>query len=434
LDYVFELRRLSTNVPVVFTSQPIIGTSTGSVYTYNISAVDPDDGPITFAATTKPAWLTLVDNGNGTARLSGTPGVAGDFNVELTATSGSSTPVAQSFTIHVENSEVYALKAYSRESDISNPLLSVPRIYIVNSGDAPISGVRYEYYFSTEPDAVGITVDHYYLPNASATFSKISDCFHKLTITPSIPIQPGQVFPSVDGSATGIHYSNWSPFIKDNDYSNNMSSTFKENIRICIYNASNELIWGMPPSVSNVPPVADAGSDISKIDNEGDGEIISFDGAGSYDIDGSVIKYEWMEGGTVLQIGRKAKIKLLKGIHTIVLRVTDNKGLISTDNIMVVISEPGTSTKFTLTPSAIPANTPVTLSYTLPASLNGATVRCLLQREWGILPWNLLGTAGTHNLTIWDWNKYFFGGSGPWNVKFEINGSIVDSKVITFSY
>jgi hypothetical protein len=74
------------------------------------------------------------------------------------------------------------------------------------------------------------------------------------------------------------------------------------------------------------------------------------------------------------------------------------------------------------------------LSYTLPASLDGATVRCLLQREWGILPWNLLGAAGTHNLTIWDWNKYFFGGSGPWNIKFEINGTVVDSKVITFSY
>ena len=45
-----------------------------AVYTYNITATDPNAGDtLTITATTKPAWLTFTDNGGGSATLTGTP-------------------------------------------------------------------------------------------------------------------------------------------------------------------------------------------------------------------------------------------------------------------------------------------------------------------------------------------------------------------------
>jgi large repetitive protein len=48
-----------------------------------------------------PAGVTFVDNGNGTATLSGTPTVMGTFNLTLIANDGLDAPVDQSFTLNV---------------------------------------------------------------------------------------------------------------------------------------------------------------------------------------------------------------------------------------------------------------------------------------------------------------------------------------------
>ena len=63
------------SVPV-FTSTPVTAATVGQPYTYNIVVNDPDiaHGDILeILGTAKPAWLTLTDNGNGTATLTGTP-------------------------------------------------------------------------------------------------------------------------------------------------------------------------------------------------------------------------------------------------------------------------------------------------------------------------------------------------------------------------
>ncbi|HEX9985260.1 MAG TPA: cadherin domain-containing protein, partial [Thermoanaerobaculia bacterium] len=64
----------ATNDAPAFTSVAVTAATEDAAYTYNVTTSDPDVGDTrTITAPTKPAWLTLVDNGDGTATLSGTP-------------------------------------------------------------------------------------------------------------------------------------------------------------------------------------------------------------------------------------------------------------------------------------------------------------------------------------------------------------------------
>jgi hypothetical protein len=71
----FDLQIDVTNVDdlPVFASSPNAGATEAAEYVYVITAADPDGDAMTITAPTLPAWLTLVDNGGGSALLSGTP-------------------------------------------------------------------------------------------------------------------------------------------------------------------------------------------------------------------------------------------------------------------------------------------------------------------------------------------------------------------------
>jgi hypothetical protein len=56
-----------------FTSSAVTAASEDAPYTYSITADDAEDNALAISAPALPAWLTLIDNGNGTATLSGTP-------------------------------------------------------------------------------------------------------------------------------------------------------------------------------------------------------------------------------------------------------------------------------------------------------------------------------------------------------------------------
>lgn len=76
----------NTNDPPMFTSIAVTNATELQPYTYDVMANDPDAGDtLSITATVLPTWLTLKDNGDGTARLSGTPTSAdiGSHNVEL---------------------------------------------------------------------------------------------------------------------------------------------------------------------------------------------------------------------------------------------------------------------------------------------------------------------------------------------------------------
>jgi hypothetical protein len=92
------------NRPPNFTSSAATAAQARVSYAYPIAVADADIGdPLAITSATKPAWLTLIDNGNRTATLTGTPGDAdvGTHNVSLVVRDQLGAVSTQDFTITV---------------------------------------------------------------------------------------------------------------------------------------------------------------------------------------------------------------------------------------------------------------------------------------------------------------------------------------------
>ncbi len=100
----FTINVTNVNDAPQITSSAITSATQDSVYSYTLSSSDIDGDALSISASTLPAWLTLTDNGDGTALLSGTPGNAevGNHNVVIEVSDGALT-TSQSFTINVAN-------------------------------------------------------------------------------------------------------------------------------------------------------------------------------------------------------------------------------------------------------------------------------------------------------------------------------------------
>jgi ELWxxDGT repeat protein len=417
-----------------FTSTPVVNGTVGTTYQYSVSATSASSDPIWIEAVVKPDWATITTNENSRiAVLQGTPSVPGTYAVTLRARTAYGESVTQTFSITVGNNSIISVRAYMLDEGINENNISKPRIYVKNLGTSTISDLRVEYYFTTENGKTPI-VDNYYIPKSTTQLVSLGYDNYKIVYNFSgFSVDPDSVLPNFGGNIVGIHYGDWSTINKTNDYSNSLSSVFSENSRICVYSGNGALLWGTPPS-SNRPPVANAGNDISVMDNSNTGVMIQLNGTSSNDPDGSIVNYEWIKNGSVIATGSQPSVLFTQGLYTVTLRVTDNGGLTSTDDVSIIVNASGGSVSFTVSPLNVPENTPITVSWQIPSSLNGATVRVLLQRAWDILPWALSGSSGDHTQTIWDWNKYFFGGSGPWKMSFEVNGVVVKEETIRFLY
>lgn len=95
------------NIAPYFTSTPIESHVTDVLYEYNITAEDQNDDDLYITASILPEWASLVDYGDGTAILSGTPTEVNTtgYEVELKVSDGELEDV-QSFFIHVEQNSI----------------------------------------------------------------------------------------------------------------------------------------------------------------------------------------------------------------------------------------------------------------------------------------------------------------------------------------
>ncbi len=93
------------NIAPFFTSTPVTAAMQGAPYAYTATAGDDNSDALTITAPTKPAWLMLTDNGDGTATLSGTPSNAdvGEHAVVLQVTDSGGLSDTQAFTVTVAN-------------------------------------------------------------------------------------------------------------------------------------------------------------------------------------------------------------------------------------------------------------------------------------------------------------------------------------------
>jgi hypothetical protein len=91
----------------------------------------------------------------------------------------------------------------------------------------------------------------------------------------------------------------------------------------------------------NLPPVANAGTDITVTDSDNNGsESVMLSGSASTD-DGTIVSYEWLNGSTPLGTGVTLTASFPVGATTVTLRVTDNGGLTATDTVLVTVNAGG---------------------------------------------------------------------------------------------
>lgn len=96
---VFTIK--AVNEAPLFISEPIIVGVEAVEYVYTAQCMDVDKDALGFVAIEKPEWLSLLDNGDGTCTLSGTPVRGGLYHVILEV-SDSEFTVQQEFDIQVE--------------------------------------------------------------------------------------------------------------------------------------------------------------------------------------------------------------------------------------------------------------------------------------------------------------------------------------------
>lgn len=118
-----------------FTSSPNLSIAEFETYTYNANAEDPNDLALTITATVKPTWLTLTDDGNGTATLTGTaPQITSpteSFPVTLKVSNGTY-DASQSFTIVVNT--INTAPEFTSEPTLQH-IQFIPYVYYVITSD-----------------------------------------------------------------------------------------------------------------------------------------------------------------------------------------------------------------------------------------------------------------------------------------------------------
>lgn len=90
-------------------------------------------------------------------------------------------------------------------------------------------------------------------------------------------------------------------------------------------------------------PVANAGGDQTIEDSNGDGsEMVTLDGSGSFDPDGTIVLYEWdVDGdGTTDHTGVSVDVTFTVGTHNVTLKVTDDSGAGDSDGAVITITAP----------------------------------------------------------------------------------------------
>ncbi|HYX09990.1 MAG TPA: T9SS type A sorting domain-containing protein, partial [Bacteroidales bacterium] len=98
-------------------------------------------------------------------------------------------------------------------------------------------------------------------------------------------------------------------------------------------------VTGTTTSVNQAPD-AYAGPDQTVTISDGDSvKSVILYGSGSNDFDGSIVSYSWSENGKEICTGSITSAALPAGKHILTLKVTDNDGATSTDEVIVTVNE-----------------------------------------------------------------------------------------------
>ena len=85
-------------------------------------------------------------------------------------------------------------------------------------------------------------------------------------------------------------------------------------------------------------PIASAGADqVVSVAGQAPSATVTLDGSASFDPDGTIVSYQWLENGAAIATGPTASLSLGLGTHTITLRVTDDDQATGEDQVVVEV-------------------------------------------------------------------------------------------------
>jgi hypothetical protein len=92
--------------------------------------------------------------------------------------------------------------------------------------------------------------------------------------------------------------------------------------------------WGMQANLPSGHPYKDAAPL-----TDGDTALVTLDGSGSTDLDGTIASYAWTLGSSQIATGVSPMIVLGVGVHNVTLAVTDNDGATDTDTVVITVTD-----------------------------------------------------------------------------------------------
>jgi Domain of unknown function (DUF1929)/PKD domain len=115
---------------------------------------------------TLPSGVTFVDNGNGTAKLSGTPGVgtAGTYSLTFTASNGVGTPASQAFTLTVGSSSGTPVGFMQAVATAAGSASTLSLSFLKSTVAGDLIFVAFDYDTSSTPSSVTDSQNNVFTP------------------------------------------------------------------------------------------------------------------------------------------------------------------------------------------------------------------------------------------------------------------------------
>lgn len=307
---------------------------------------------------------------------------------ELSAATGypSTLTVNQSIPVYDENGILRCGQMPQANLPVSPVLLEVtymddgcdakylkPRIVLKNIGTQSISDFYYLYIFRADGGHIPQLDGDWYTPNNQTSLWSLGDGFYAIRYDfTGITLHPGEAIPNYGGTVLGVHYSDWAPMDRSDDYSWSSSScpsSLTTTTTIPVYDKDGNLIYP-PGGIDPLPTLPESQINILRHPSDltvVEGEKASFDISFSYD---GNVRIQWIRDGVripganslIYSISR-ATFSDDAALFWVELTLEDGTILLSNKAKLTVVA-PSLLPVFEIQPKDMPLRVPGTVHFT----------------------------------------------------------------------
>jgi hypothetical protein len=147
------------------------------------------------------------------------------------------------------------LKVHARDEAFTDNVWLKPRLYVENTGEVTVGDFNAYYLFTAEAGKTPVLED-WWTPESTPTLVSLGGNQYAIEYHfTGLNLAPGEITPSLDGNLVGIHYTDWSPLDKSNDFSNPAGPGMQETSTIPVegtFKPSTDFTAGGEPVVRPV--------------------------------------------------------------------------------------------------------------------------------------------------------------------------------------